>query len=290
MAIAAPLPAAETAPSTEKIRESILRMTEFFDTTLPGVLGPRNMALEFRPKFGDLRDYEYVRLPFELRYGLTDRWELRGGLSPFLPNPINGGSEHRWGPGEGKLGARFDLGRSFHFFDETTVGADVRIPLGRPPIRLNDHYTHVRPFITASRKLHTWPATTFYANVSYDHSFDLTHRDSPPATVVRQNIIEVAPGLLYKPTELGYFGEYRIRHIREDVGWHLSHEFQVGTIWDVPLARTKKWKLPGKWQLELGYKVRLEEGHERDHGLSARVNWRTTLREVVESGKTLSSR
>jgi hypothetical protein len=114
---------------------------------------------------------------------------------------------------------------------------------------------------------------------------DLTHRDPPPVEVVRRNIIEFAPGLLYKPSEVGYFAEYRIRHLREDHSSHLAHEVQFGTIWDIPLARSEKWRLPGKWQLELAYKVSHEEGRERDQGVSARVNWRTTLREVLEHAK-----
>lgn len=268
--------------ATDRVRERVLRMTEFFDTTLPGVLEEHNMALSVQPKFSDLRDYEYVRLPFELRYGLTDRWELRGGLVPFVPHPFNRGREHRWGPGEGRLGVRHDIGRSLGFFDDTTVGFETRIPLGHPPIQLNDHYTHLKPFVSAARKLHRWPSTTFYANMAYDRSVDLTHRAPPAEPVERRNIFEVAPGLLFKPSEFGYFAEYRFQHIRNDWGWHLAHEVQFGTIWDIPLARTEKWRLPGKWQLEFAYKVKSEEGRDRDQGFTARVNWRTTLREVLE--------
>jgi hypothetical protein len=210
---------------------------------------------------------------------------LQTGLVPFTPNPFNGGRDHRWGPGEAKFGARYDLGTKLPFFDDTTVGVETRVPIGRPPIELNDHYTHLKPFVSAARTLLMWPSTTFYANVSYDRSVDLTHRAPPPTEVVRRNIIEVAPGFLYKPSELGYFVEYRFRHLREDFGWHLAHEVQFGTIWDIPLARTEEWKLPGKWQLELAYKISHEEGRGSDQGVSARVNWRTTLREVLEHGK-----
>ena len=173
--------AADATAPTDLVRDGVLRMTEFFDTTLPGVLGPHNLALEFHPKFSDLRDNEYMRLPFELRYGLTKRWELRGGLTPFFPNPINSGTDHRWGPGELKLGARYDVGRSLGFFDATTIGTEVRFPLGHPPVDLNDHYTHLKPFVTLARKLRTWPHTTFYTNLAYDRSVDVTHRDPPPA-------------------------------------------------------------------------------------------------------------
>ncbi len=276
---------AETASTSDRVRERVLRMTEFFDTMLPGVLDEHNMTLHVRPKFSDLRDYEFVRLPFELRYGLTDRWELRGGMVPFAPNPVNQGREHRWGAGEGQFSARYDVGSSLHFFDATTVGVETRVPLGRPPIELNDHYTHVKPFVSAARTLLTWPSTTFYANVSYDRSVDLTHRAAPPPEVVRRNIVEVVPGFLFKPSELGYFAEYHFRHIGEDAGWHLAHEVQFGTVWDIPLARTERWHLPGKWQFELAYKIGHEEGRDTDQGISARVNWRTTLREVLEHTK-----
>ncbi len=271
--------------TTDRVRERVLRMTEFFDTMLPGVLEENNITLHFRPKFSDLRNNEYMRFPLELRYGLTDKWELQTGLVPFTPNVFNGGRDHRWGPGEAKLGTRYDIGNTLPFFDETTVGFETRVPLGRPPIKLNDHYTHVKPFVSAARNLRMWPSTTFYANLSYDRSVDLTHRSPPPAAVVRANIIEVSPGLLYKPSELGYFTEYRFRHICEDQGWHLSHELQFGTIWDIPLSRTEKWRLPGKWQLELAYKLGHEEGRGSDQGVSARVNWRTTLREVLAHGR-----
>jgi hypothetical protein len=273
-------------PSTgDRVREQVLRMTEFFDTMLPGVLDEHNMTLHVRPKFSDLRDYEYWRFPFELRYGLTDRLELQGGLVPFTPNPFNRGRQHRWGPGELKMGARYDLGKAVKFFDDTTVGFETRVPLGRPPIELNDHYTHLKPYVSAARTLRMWPSTTFYANMAYDRSVDLTHRDPPAFEVERRNIVELAPGLLFKPSEFGYFAEYRFRHIRNDLGWHLEHAVQFGTIWDIPLARTEEWKLPGKWQLELAYKISHEEGRETDHGVSARVNWRTTLREVLEHTK-----
>ena len=272
-----------TATSTgDRMKASVLRMTEYFDTMLPGVLEENNVTLHFRPKFSDLRDEEHIRYPIELRYGATERWELSGGLSPFSPNPLNTGRDHRWGLGEGRLGARYDLGpRWLRFFDDNTLGLEVRIPLGRPPVDINDHYTHVRPYISSARQLRMWPNVTFYHTLSYDRSVELTHRSEPPPEVMRKNIIEVAPGLLYKPGEFGYFAEYRWRHITEELEWHLAHEVRLGSLWDIPKSRTEKWRLPGKWQIEVAYKYNKEEGRSDDHGITARVNWRTTLREVL---------
>jgi hypothetical protein len=269
------------AATRELVRERVLRLTEYFDTMLPGTLEEHNMTLHFTPKFSDFRDHEFVRYPLELRYGATQNWELSGGLTPFGPNPINGGQDHRWGPGEGKLATRYDLGHLVPCFDDTTIGVETRVPLGKPPIDLNDHYTHVKPFVSLARTLRIWPDTTLYSNLSYDRSIKLTPREAPPPEVMRRNIIELAPGLLFKPSEMGYFAEYHFRHIAEARDNHLGHEVEFGTIWDVPLARTERWNLPGKWQLEFAYKVSHEEGLGMNQGFAARVNWRTTLREVL---------
>jgi len=273
--------ASPPATATDRVRERVLRLTEFFDTMLPGTLEEHNMTLHFTPKFSDFRDRPFIRYPLELRYGATRNLEISGGITPFGPNPIRGGRDHRWGPGEGKLGARYDLGKFVPGFDDTTIGVETRIPIGKPPIDLNDHYTHVKPFMSVARSLPIWPDTTLYGNVSYDRSVKLTSREPPPPGVMRRNIVEIAPGLLFKPSEVGYFAEYHFRHIAEAHDRHLGHEVELGTIWDVPLARTAHWNLPGKWQVEFAYKVSREEGRGTSHGVAARVNWRTTLREVL---------
>ncbi len=268
-------------PTLVAVRERILRMTDFLDTILPGTLGEHNVTLHFTPKFSDFRDREFVRYPLEIRYGATNQLELITGITPFAPNPINSGRDHRWGPGEVLLGARYDLAGPLWFYDKATIGIENRFPIGKPPIELNDHYTHVRPFLATSRTLRSHPDTTFYTNFSYDRSVKLTTRKPPPPEVTRRHIAEIAPGILYKPSEFGYFAEYRFRHIQEPDNWHLGHEVQVGTIWDVPLRRSAEWHLPGKWQAEIGYRFTTEEGRGHSQGVIARVNWRTTLREVL---------
>lgn len=279
---AAIAPAAETVPAAESlsVKERVLRMTEIFDTVLPGVVEEHHMTFHFKPKFSDLRDEEYMRFPFEVRYGVTKRWELSAGMTPYTPNPFNSGRDHRWGGGEVKLGTRHDIGQALGFFDETTVGIETRAPIGNPPIEVNDHYTHIKPFVAAAHTLRIWPHTMFYANLSYDRSIKLTERGTPPPEVMRRHVIEVTPGVLYKPSQLGWFGEYRFRHIGQPNDWHLGHEIRLGTVWDVPLARSDKWGLPGKWQLEIAYRFSHEEGWDKDHGIMTRVDWRTSLREI----------
>ncbi len=277
-------PAAPTM--TDMVREDILRMNEFFDTYLPGTLAKRNLVLDFSPKFSDFRDREYIRYPIDVRYGLTPQLELFGGMTPFHPNPINAGYDHRSGLGEGRFGFRYNVGRLWRFYDAATVGVLLRSPFGMPPIDIIDRYSHVRPFISATRRL-PFPFTTFYTNYAYDREVNTPGRKAPPGIFRKQHLVEVIPGVLYKPGEFGYFAEYTFHHyaIEDGGGAYLGHEVKVGAIWDVPLARTQKWRLPGKWQLEVAYKFDHDEGYAIHNGITTRVSWRTTLKELLNRTK-----
>ncbi|HEY0945715.1 MAG TPA: hypothetical protein VGD81_10620 [Opitutaceae bacterium] len=280
--VASESPAPPAPSAVTRLRDEILQMREFFETVLPGTLQEHNLTLDVSPKFGDLRKREYMRFPAEVRYGVAPRWELFGGFMPFVPNPANSGEDHRWGVGQVRLGFRHDVNWRLGFYDKMTVGVETRTPLGHPPVSLIDHYTHVRPFLSASRPL-PWPHTTFLTTASYDRAMTTPSRDDPPAAVVRQHVTEITPGILYKPGEFGGFAEYLFRHLDEEDGYRLGHGGKIGFIWDPPRMRTKAWGLPGKWQFEIAYKISHEEGRGVDHGISARVRWKTSLREVRET-------
>ena len=265
-----------------RVTDNVRGVTEFFETTLPGTLRRYNLVVDFSPRFGDFRHREFIRYRLEARYGISDEWELFGGLVPFSPNPINSGKDHRWGLGEFRLGVRRDTKRGFAFYDRATLALEMRAPLGEPPLDLIDGYTHVRPSVSASREL-PWRNLTLFTTFSYNRAFKTPNRDRPPPEAIRQHIAQVAPGILYQPGEYGFFAEYDFRHLDEDDGSRLSHGIRIGPIWDIPLRKTRAWKLPGKWQIELAYKMLKEEGRSVDHGISARIRVRTTWREVMDS-------
>lgn len=258
-------------------RDEALRMRDFFDVQLPGVLGKRNLVLDFEPKVGDLLRREFVRYPIELRYGLGSRWESYVGFIPFSPNPFDSGEEHRWGLGLGKLGLRRDTEAIRFILPRISFGIEAQVPLGEPPVDLIDHYVHVRPWTTLSRPLESWEGATFFVALSHDKSFTCPSRDNVPERVIRRDISEIAPGLLYMPNQYGAFIQYGLRYQEEPDGQRLVHLGKLGVIWDMPLETSRRWHLPGKWQIELGYKVTDEEGESPDHGIHARVKWRTNL-------------
>ncbi len=265
------------------VQDDVGDVTDFFDTILPSTLMRKNLSLDFQPKFSDFRAEEFIRLPLEVRYDISDNDQLQVGMTPFIPNPFNTGYNHRTGPGEADIGWRHDMENGLGFLDQAIFGIQGRVPLGKPPLDLNEGYTHLQPYITGTRRLH-WPHTKLFGALSYDREFHTPGRDQPTdPRVVRQNIAECDPGILYKPDVYGYFFEYEFRHYGEENGYHLSHGEKVGVIWDVPIERSKAWKMPGRWQIELAARVIEEEGHPISYGLVTQVRVRTTLHEVLSS-------
>jgi hypothetical protein len=283
LSVLAPVPAGAADGLFQRFGDAVMGMTEFFETVLPGTLRKYNTVLDFTPKFGDFRNREFIRYPLQLRYGYSENLELIGGLTPFSPSPFNSGRDHRWGLGELRLGARRNAPQGLWIFHQATFGLETRLPLGNPPVELIDGYFHVRPYVTASRDLHL-PHTKVFATLSYDHSFDAPGRDRPTdPDAAREHIAEFAPGILYKPGKYGYFFEYDFQHINEDSGYRLLHGQKIGVIWEVPTTRSRRWRLPGKWQIELAARIIEEEGQNIRYGLVTHVRVRTTLREVLDS-------
>jgi len=265
------------------VQDDVSDVTDFFDTIMPSTLMRRNLSLDFQPKFSDFRAEEFIRLPLQVRYDVSDNDQFQIGMTPFIPNPFNSGYNHRTGPGEADMGWRHDTDNGFWFLDQAIIGIQARVPLGKPPIDLNEGYTHVQPYITGSRRLR-WPHTKFFMALSYDRELSTPGRDKPTdPRVIHQNITEFDPGILYKPSVYGYFFEYEFRHYGEDDGYHLSHGQKLGVIWDVPIERSKSWNMPGRWQIELAARVTEEEGHSVSYGLVTQVRVRTTLHEVLSS-------
>ncbi len=270
------------AAVAEGAQQQLLRMTDFLDTMLPGTLGARNLTLHLTPKWADFRDREFIRLPLEVRYGVGEHLDVLGGFTPFGANPINAGRDRRWGLGETRVGVRYDLGPAWGFWDDTTVGGEVRVPLGRPPRALNDGYAHVKPFLSTEHRPRAWRHLRVYGNLSYDRSVVLRLRAAPGPEVVRRQVLEVVPGLLYKPKAWGGLVEYRWRVLREPAAQFHVHEARAGVVWEVPPERSARWRLPGNWQIEAAYRHEFtgERGRDPDSGVVTRVTWRTTLRGV----------
>ncbi len=259
----------------------LFAVNEFFDTRLPGTLEKYDLTLEYRPRFSDLIRREFVRFPLVLRYGLTEDFEIGVLTTPVVPHPFKSGDGRKWGPGEAGVLARMNITPVFGLWDWATVEITLRQPLGRPPVELIDGYTRIRPSLAVSRAAIDPETTVLFANISYDYAVGHWGRAKPDRELfTRQNIAEAGPGVLFKPTELGYFAEYRLRHTDEPDEDRWAHVYRVGIVWEVPRHRSERVRLPGYWQVEAGYRLTDEQRRSINHALTLRLRWRGDLKAV----------
>jgi hypothetical protein len=266
--------------SHAKTTDDDLRIREFFNASTPGTTKKSKLLFSATPRSTDIREGEFIRVSTQLRYGLADRWEIFGGMTPFFPSPINDGAEHRWGLGEAKLGVRYDWGHWGTFFDHVTVGLESRTPLGEPPPALIDYFSHVAAFINTSRPL-SFKHTYWYTTMTYDRAVHAPFREAAPYWATRTHVLIVTNSIRYMPGEFGAAASHSYRIFFSDgVGTHFGNEFRAGPIWDIPLWRTQSWGLPGKWQFEVAARVSFEEGVKTNKGISARIRWHGNIHEV----------
>ena len=257
-----------------------LKIREYFNTSTPGTTKKSKLLFSASPRSTDIRKGEFIRVSTQLRYGLAERWEIFGGMTPFFPSPFNYGEEHRWGLGEAKLGVRYDWGHWCNIFDSVTLGVEGRTPLGKPPPALIDDFSHVAAFINTSRPL-PFEHTNWYNTTTYDRAVHAPFREAAPYWATRTHVLIITNSIRYMPGELGAAASHSYRiFFSHGVGTHFGNEFRAGPIWDIPRWRTQSWGLPGKWQLELAARASFEEGVKTNKGLSARVRWHGNLREV----------
>lgn len=257
----------------------IYAVTEFFDTRLPGTLDKFDLTLEYRPRFSDFIRREFIRFPLVLRYGLTEDLEIGALTTPVVPHPFKSGEGRKWGPGEFGILARTNITPVLGLWDWATIEVTIRQPLGRPPVELIDGHTRVQPVLAVSRAVIDPETTILFANVSYDYALGHWGRSKPdPAKITRQDIAEAGPGVLFKPNELGYFVEYRLRHTDEPEENRWAHVYRIGLVWEVPRHRSERVRLPGHWQVEAGYRLTDEQSRSLSHALTLRVRWRGDLK------------
>jgi hypothetical protein len=265
----------------DRIDDNTLGVRQVFDTVVPGGIGDKNLVLDVEPKLGDFVRKQYVRVPFELRYGLPFAWEVYGGLTPVFPNPLKAGEDHRWSPGLGKLGLRRDFNSEAFFFEKVVVGFETLSPLGEPPVALIDHYVHLRPYVTGLRSLESsLPHTTLLLSLLYDQAVSCPQRSGVPAGVIKTEMTEIAPGLLYQPSQFGYFLQYGFRYYNDTKpsGQRTGNIGKIGMIWDMPRERSVNWGLPGKWQFEFGVSSESISQEANNTALFLRARWKIDLK------------
>ena len=269
--------------AVERVMDPIV---EVFGTELPQTLAKYRVDLSFNPRFRDVLDEETIRLPLEFRYGLTDSTNLYTGIEPFIPNPINGGSD--WGLSYARLGAKHQLTVNSDRV-RLAVGLDGRYPLASPPYTPSDGYLRIEPYIAVERDLRWLDNGSVFLNVGYEVVEHVRGQVPDDWFVYNDDNLRITGGIIqYRGVWNPFFrAEYRFEiddNPRQD-SWFV----EPGVLVDLPTRYTAR--LPGKWKVEAGLRYQVQDGDDKWR-FNVRVRWRVTLRElgIEMGGKDRTSR
>lgn len=247
---------------------------ELFDTELADTLSKYRLELSFDPKARDFLDEDYVRLPVELRYGLTSNTELYTELESYMPNLLQG--EGDFGLAYWRIGGKHQLDLNSPYW-KAAAGLDLRAPLSDPPPEPVDGYLRVEPYFVIEKELRSISGAHVFANVGYQF-VDYWGGYVPETDhIFRHDNVRITAGIIQ------YRGIWNPL-FRAEYRWEIQGPDRVqswfvepGVLIDLPRRWTSR--LPGKWKVEAGLAWEDWDG-EGELEFNIRVKWRVRLSEL----------
>lgn len=175
---------------------SISRIWDMFELDLPDTERPGQIRFSFQPHFRDLLNKGYLRVPLELRWGVTDRLELNSDIDTYFDHGLRSGS-YGYGISELHFGAKLAWSDWLKPTWDTSVGFNSSIPVSRPPVELTDGHAHLTPYIVFGRKLPTMPGLSVFINVHPDFVTSSPTPGNFSRNEPRSHSLTVTPGFLY---------------------------------------------------------------------------------------------
>ncbi len=119
------------------------------DLGLPSFAPSGALKLSFRPRFGDLKNEDFFRLPVGARFKVNDRLELNSELGSYITN----GLRDYAGNGLYQFRAGMKYERAIDDESGWSAGFEWNTPLSHPPIEMTDGLRHTLPYVTFTRTL-----------------------------------------------------------------------------------------------------------------------------------------
>jgi hypothetical protein len=262
-----PSPGAAEPPP---LADSALRIGGIFNTSLPGTERRNELRLILHPRFGDLLNGDYLRIPFGLRYGITSRWEVNVESTAYVSHGISGNSfGDRAGLADLRVGSKVNLGRTLGAEWDTALGFDHIRPVGHPPIDITDGLQHNAPYVTFSRRLRSRPSVRVFWSVGVDlvgHSSTagelLENQLGDDASLLTGGLVWDR-GSMHVTLEANYGTTRLLGGVDRDV-----FTLRPGVVWELPA----RWSPRGRGRWLLGAGVRVTSGPDgEDFGASMKL-------------------
>src|SRR5262245_61103030 len=119
-------------PSSNTATDDELRIRGIFNSALPGTEQKHSLRLILHPHFGDVHQRDHLRIPFGLRYGVTERLEVMGETEAYFAHGFgHEAAFSHYGLSALHFGTKYQLGKVQDW--DAAIGFDYTRPLGNPP-------------------------------------------------------------------------------------------------------------------------------------------------------------
>ncbi len=264
------LTAAEADEDDDKVSDGDMQIEGVFNSALPGTEKKNRLKLLFRPHFGDFHRKDYLRVPLALRYGLTDHWDITGGMEGYFAHGLG---DVNWMEEYGFSAARFStkyrLGRRFWSHWDMGLGIDFITPVSDPPGDVSDGLRHFAYHVSFSRELETLEGWRIFWGVGAD---DVTTTGRPVALEkndLGDDSVSLSGGFVWQRTGHSYtfemsYATTRLTGARDrDVV-----TIRPGIIWKLP----KKYTFNARGDWFLGVSTKVSQGTDGfDYGISGKL-------------------
>lgn len=249
------------------IRWSDARMRGVFDVILPETQEKRTWRVSVQPHFNDIIDNDHVRLPVNVVYGFSSRFEGEFGVDPYFTNPF------RDGHGNGVANYRTHFKYRWTPGDDSSITAASGVqwvhPVASSPADLNEGVNRYSIYTSFARPSPTIPNLDAFLTLSYDFLAPSSAQGWIDEEDPQDDFVKVSTGVLYRKREFTY-GLALSWAQTVDGGQRTFISITPSVIYDVPRRFTSATS--GRWQVGAAVEA-LRHGADNELGLRVRVRW-----------------
>jgi hypothetical protein len=147
--------------------KNLRRIDGIFDTDLPKTEKKGRVRFIIHPHLGDFTRRSYVRVPLGIRWGVNDHVEFSATVEPYFEHGLKSGSSGN-GIGDFEFGGKYAFRQWLKPDYDASVGLNVRVLVGAPPLDLTDGYNHYAPYFVISKKSQKTKGLTYFVNTTLD--------------------------------------------------------------------------------------------------------------------------